>query len=479
MPIPTSLPSNVRTPGTYHNFDFSAAGGPLTPLERRVVIVAEKSSVGTAVADTPIQLLGDLDGDAKCGAGSLAALMNRKANLQAKVSGLGSPEVWVVPLAEPVGGTAAEYTLTLTGPATESKDLILRLVGRLVVVGVNSGDSAITIATALKSKLDELAVTLPFTASRVNAVVTIVFRTKGVNGNGLSRKNVQLPAGVGVAHAASVAGAGSTSIAAGLAALYDKRYHGIALANHVTGDAAALLADLALAWGYTQKSFRFYKMGEPGSLGTAQTLQASFNDSRFEILSCENIPVLPGEMAIAMSIAWWAREAPNCNLDDEILALEPPDAADVYTGAEIESALASGLTPLVPSGIYVRVVRSVTTQITLSAAPFEPLREPALPRTAAYMAEQIDIGLRQGLHQEVMYADPAGGDDILARARDIIVEKHRAAERERYIRDVDDFLTEIKAEFSANAPGRIVGQDPMRVAGPHHQTELTHIMYLR
>jgi hypothetical protein len=34
-------------------------------------------------------------------------------------------------------------------------------------------------------------------------------------------------------------------------------------------------------------------------------------------------------------------------------------------------------------------------------------------------------------------------------------------------------------EFSEVTNGRLVAQDPMRVAGPHHQTALTHVMYLR
>ena len=141
--------------------------------------------------------------------------------------------------------------------------------------------------------------------------------------------------------------------------------------------------------------------------------------------------------------------------------------------------LASGLSPLVPAGAYCKLVRLCTTQITLNSAPFEPLREPALPRTAAFMAEQIDAGLAAGLHQETMWRSPDGGDDIFARARDIVIEKHRAAERARYIRDVDEFLPEIRVEEHPSAAGRIVVQDPMAVAGPHHQTALAHIMYLR
>lgn len=479
MPIRSSLPSNVRKPGVYHEFDWAAAGQALVPLDRRVVILAEKTAAGTAAADAPVQLFGAVDGDEKCGVGSLAALMNRQAILQATLSGFGAPEIWACPLAENAGGIAAVFTITVGAAATASKDLILKLAGRLVSVGVTSGDAVGTIATAIKNKIDELGATLPFTATVAAGVVTCTFRTKGVNGNDVARTTVQLPAGVTIAYAVTFAGTGATAITVALAALYDKRYHAIVLSNHAAGDAGVLLADAAFAWGFGQKSFRHYAMGERGSLGTAQTLQAALNDHRFIITSCENSGSLPGEIAVSQAVAWYAREAPNANLDDERLGLDPCDAASTYTDAEIESALAGGVTPLVPDGVFLKIVRQVTTQITVAAAPFEPLREPALSRTGAFMAEQIDVGLRVGLRQETMWQSPDGGDDIFKRARDIIVGRHRAAERLRILTDVDLFLPEIKVEVHPTVAGRLLAQDPMAVAGPHHQTALNHIMYLR
>jgi hypothetical protein len=220
-------------------------------------------------------------------------------------------------------------------------------------------------------------------------------------------------------------------------------------------------------------------MGERGSLGTAQTLQGSFNDYRFLIFNVEATGSLPGELAVMGMIAWMARELPNANLDGEIIAADPPDAPDAFGTAEVESALASGICPLVPAGAYCKLVRLVTSQITVSGVPFEPTREPALPRTAAFMARQIDIGLEVGLRQEVKWRDPAGGDDIYKRARDIVVDKHRAAERLRILRDVDSFLPEIRVEDHPTVPGRLVAQDPMAVAGPLHQIALNHTMYLR
>lgn len=475
--IVTSVPTNKRRPGAFHEFKFGAAGQQLASLDARLVILAEKTAAGTALADTPVQIFDETDSETKLGKGSFADLGAKKALAQAKLGGGASPFIWACPVAENGAGTAMQETFTITGPATEAGTLLVRVAGRLIDVGVSLGDAQNAIATALKNRLDELAGRLPVTAGVAANVVTCTARTKGVNGNDIAFEVVSKPAGVTCVAAQTVAGAGATAIANALAALADQRYHFIALANHVTGDAATILADAALWWGFGQKNYRFYGMGERGSLGTAQTLQASYNDYRVLIGTYEGTPSLPIEMAVAMGTAWWAKEAPNANMDSERLDLYPPAAPLAYTDAEIESALASGLTPLTPDGVFSKIERMVTTQITSGGVPFEPLRDVQYPRTAAYMAEQVDIGYRNGFKQEVLFDAEDGEDDPLERIRDMVVEIHRLAAASRYIRDVDTFLDQIQVVEAQAPAGRVIVSDPFRVAGPLHQAAFVHSMF--
>ena len=92
MTIITSTPSNLRRPGAFSEFGFVQAGQSLIPLPLRGVVVAEKTSAGTATADTPIQVFDEADADAKGGQGSLAAILCRKAFEQGKLSGA-QPEI--------------------------------------------------------------------------------------------------------------------------------------------------------------------------------------------------------------------------------------------------------------------------------------------------------------------------------------------------------------------------------------------------
>jgi phage tail sheath gpL-like len=474
MPIVSQLPQSKRRPGAFHQFKFQPSPG-LIPLQLRLAIIAEKSSTGTAAVEVPVQVFDADDADTKCGKGSFAALMVRDAFAQANLGGIGCPEVWVCPSVEPAAGTAMIETLTITGPATEAGNIVFKIANVTITVGISNGDAQNTIAAAIEAAVDAIPHLVPVSASVAANVVSLTCRTKGIHGNDIAFEVVSKPAGVGAVFAQNTAGAGSTPITNPLAALFNQRYHAIAMNNHATGDAAVLLAHVAEAWGFAQENYRFVFLGERGSLGTAQTLQAALNDYRLAITSCEGSPSLPGTLAVATAVAEFSRDQPNANLDGERTIVGPPAASLAYTDTEVESALNGGVTPLTPDGtVYTKIERLVTTQTAVGGVAFEPLRDIAYPRTAAYMAEQIDIGFA-GFRQEVLDDDPDA--DIRQRVRDMVIEKHRAAQTSRILRDVDSFLDEITVEFSPTVPGRLVIFDPFRVAGPLHQGDFIHVMY--
>lgn len=468
--IVTHVPTSVRRPGAFSEFDFTSGAQSLIPVAARVVIVAEKTAAGTAVIETPVQIFGAADGDTKLGTGSIAAIMARTAFLQGQFSGA-SPEVWACPLAEPGGGTATAETLTVTGPATEAGNIELQIAGRTIIVGVSNGDSANTIAAAIKSALDAVKSSIPFTAAVVGAVVTATCTTKGVNGNDPKWLVNKKPAGVGVALAQSVAGAGVATIANALAALYDKRYQAVAISNHTTTDIAALIVERLTSWSYDQRNYRFFFVGENSTLGTAQTLQAAGNDYGIIVTSCEQTGSLPGELAVVTAVAEFSRAAPNANLDGEMVAIYPPPASYVFTAAEVESALNGGVTPLTSQGSWMQIERLVTSQISYNSAPFEAVRDIAYPRTSAALAEQIEINYSTKFKQAV------NDEDFKDRVRDMVIGVQRAFEANKWIKDVNTFLGQIQVEDAVGVAGRVNISDPHRVAGPVHQAVTVHTMY--
>lgn len=471
MTIVTSTPSNLRRPGAYSEFLFQQAGQSLVPLPLRAVVVAEKTSAGTAAIETPVQVFDEADADTKGGLGALGAILCRKAFEQAKLSGA-SPEVWLCPIAEPGGGTATQETVTITVTTATAGTLIFTVAGRPAIVGVSAGDAQNAIASAVKSALDAMKSTIPFTASVAANVVTLVHTTKGVNGNDAAFANVQAPAGVTCTLAQSVPGAGAASITNAIQNLYDQRYNAVAISNHTTTDIAALLLERAASWGFNQRNYRHFFVGERGSLGTAQTLIAAANDYGIVVGTYEATPSLSGEIAVCDMIAEFASVAPNVNMDGQQVALYPASGAFAYTAPEIESALNSGGTPHEPSGSFSKITRLVTTATTFNSAPTETVRDIAFSRTAAFRAEQVEIQFRAG------FAQQNDTPEVRTRVRDMIVGIDRAMEALGYLQDVDTLIDQIQVEKSTTTTGRYVSNAPFHVAGPLHQLVTKHVMFL-
>jgi phage tail sheath gpL-like len=469
--IITSIPTTVRRPGAYVENKFVQAGQSLVPLPLRAVVVAEKTAAGTAAIETPIQVFDEGDADAKGGRGSPAAILLRTGFLQGTFSGA-TPEMWLCPIAEPVGGTAAQWTVTISVTTATGGTLIFTVAGRPVIVGVSAGDAQNTIATAIKNALDGMKSLIPFTAAVSTNTATLTHTTKGVNGNDATLALVQVPAGVTCTIAQSTTGAGAAVITAALQALYGQRYHGIAINNHTATDMATLVTEKANAWLPTQRNRRFFFVGERGSLGVAQTLQVAANDFGIVIGSYEGTPSLSGEIAVCDMIAEFSREAPNANLNNERVALYPTSGALAYSPPELEAALNGGLTPHEPDGSWSKITKIVTSAITLNGEPTEAVRSIAFPRTTAFRAEQIEIAFGSRFPQSNDTADTPN------RVRDMIIEISREMERLGYLRDVDSFLDQTQVERSTSPAGRYVSNAPHRVAGPLDQLVVENTMFL-
>jgi phage tail sheath gpL-like len=481
--IDTGIPASIKRPGTFAKFLFSLAGRGLVPLAQRILLVGMKSSAGSATAEVPVQVFDDTDGDTKAGAGSELALMARKAFEQARMQGT-QPEIWICPIAEPGSGTANTTTFTFTGPATADGNAIFRVAGRTLIIGVSSGDSASTVAGALEDLADTLAAQLPVTAGVAAGVVTFTHVTKGENGGDVDFEVVSLPSGLACVIATGAAGAGVTDITAALDASLTIDFDGIAIANRKSADVTDAKAHTATAWGYAQKRYRHIFLGDPTTLSAATTLGLAANDYTVVIVSCEGSPSLPGELAAAACCAVFGRERPNANYDHAKLALYPPAATSVYLATEQESALSSGVTPLMPTpeGDLLEVVRLVTTHTTTSSAPDLATFDLATSRTAAYIARQLDIRFRvdfaNGAPDNLMVIDDDDPLDVRARVRDMIIGIHRDAEDLHILRDVDEFTAQIQVEEDDSVPGRLNVIDPFRVVSPLHQIAVLHRAYL-
>jgi phage tail sheath gpL-like len=321
------------------------------------------------------------------------------------------------------------------------------------------------------------------TATAAAAVVTTTHAVKGVGGNDVIFEVVSLPPGVTCVTAQGVAGTGVADETAALAAAAGPDYDAIANDNHATADIALALAHVTAAWAPGEKKWRYVLFGEPGSIGLAATLAVAANDRGIEVAVCEQTPSLPGEIAAAMGVALLSKSRPNGNWDGMRVPLYPPPDSFDFTNTEVESALATGLTPLkavvdaqtrVQQPGVVQIRKFVTTCTTQNGQPFEALRDIAVPRVGAFAARQIDAAF---IAKFGANANPDGAlldDDAIPRVRDMVATILYTMQDGKILTNVDADLQKLVVERDPSAPGRLNVDVTYTVVLGLHQVAFVH-----
>ena len=480
--ITTGVSPLLQRPQTFHQFLYTYATRALIPLPLRVALVGTKSAAGTAIAGQVYEVSDPTLNDTLFGVSSELSIMCRKALQTAAFLGQG-PALFAVALTEPGAGTADVRTLTATGTATADGTAVIQIAGRTFQIGIRNGDTAALVGAAIETTLKQYAENLPVVVTRAAGVVTLTAPQKGINGVAMPLVVVSSVPGVTLTPAVSAAGTGVADAQVALDALAPLPFDGVALANHAAADVTQINADIAVRWGYAEKRWRYYFMGEPGSIGTATALTSACNHQALLVNSIEGCPSLPGEMAAALAVGSFSRNRPNANYDGMRLPLTPPPAAMVYTPTEVETAIAAGLTPCtafvnpftraVTDGV-VKVERMITAKTTQAGNPFRVLQDLAVSRTGIYLAQQLDVAYGDRFSAD---ANPDGTlltDDTVDQVRDMCERLLRAAEDAKIIRNVDLDLARLVVERDLMTIGRINVDIPYTVVVGLHQIAFLH-----
>lgn len=366
-----SVPSNLRIPFVAAEFDSSKAQQGPAVLTYRALILGQKTSAGTAVANSLHKVTSADQVATLAGRGSQLHRMAKKWFANNK-----STEVWVGVLEDAGAGVAATGTLTVTGPATASGTLSLYIAGELVQVPVTSGDAATAVATAIKDAITA-ATDLPVTATVNAAVVTVTARNKGANGNDIDmRLNYQdgeaTPAGVAVAIVAMASGATPPTLTNMIAALGDTWFNVVA---HPYTDAislSAIEAEMSSRFGPMRMIDGLAITGSKGSASTLGTLGDTRNSQHSIVVAQpgESPLTAPCEFAAAVAavVAYYGAADPARPFQTlEVLDVRAPAESDLFTNTERNLLLYDGIATTKVSAGAVQLERIITTYKTNAA----------------------------------------------------------------------------------------------------------------
>ena len=479
--IETGVPSSLARPQTFHRFTYLRGGAGLAPLAQKIALVGAMYSSGVSgAAGTLYDIFTAEQADALFGVGSELALMVRLAYKMHRLAGKG-PRIVAIGALAPGGGAAATYTATVTGAATESGNLILKVCGRRFKIGVANEATPTNVADAITAMMERYTAELPVTCANVAGVATFTYNHKTENGNDVVIEVESKPAGLAIAIADGVAGAGEVDISAAYTELEGVEVDGIAINNHQTDDVEDLLEHVQTMWGIAEKRWRWGFVGETGSLATASALAEAANDRGLIIGSVEGSPSLPFEVATALAVGMGTRERCNALFNRMPVPIYPP--ARGYNGSEVEAGIAAGLTILTPIergrvvvGNQCKVERMVTTKTTEGDQPFTVCRDLAVPRTGAFMARQLDIKYEERFGANALPDGIVVDGTVEERIGDLVAALWDAAERNRILTNVSADLGELEIEEDEEVSGRYnVHTAQTVVIGPHQVAYDHHV----
>lgn len=479
----TGVPNNLNQPNTYHVFNYLRAGNSLVSVPLTIALIGVKSSAGTAVVGQVYDATNATDTDALGGISSPGALMARMAYACGTYFGKG-PRVKITFVAEPGGGVASVYTITVTGTATADGNIIVRVAGRTFSVGVANGALQNTIAAAIAAELKKKQEQLPLTVTSATNVVTLTCPVKGVLGQDIKVTVEQQVSGVTATAANSVTGTGVADHQPAIDALSPVRYDGIAFSNHAAADITEILTDISVRWGFASKTWGWYFLGETGTIATATSLAAAANHRAVIVSSFEGCLNTCGELATAAAMLVFSRERPNAGFNGATVPLYPPNQATLYTGPEVETAIAAGLTAFNgvkdATGQFSQTVakceRLVTSRTLNGAFPDDLNRDIAVSRTGVALAIQLDIATNEALgpdrNPDGVSQDPDTDKLIIDLASSIL----RAEADAKVIRKdfVEDDVSAIRLEHDSVTVGRNNVRLPYHPSIPLNQVAYVH-----
>ncbi len=351
-----SIPSSIRKPGKYFEFNTKLAVRTLPGNLQRTLIVGQRLTAGTVAAGVVTNVFSDAEAATFFGNGSQLHLMCRaaiKANPYLALEAIAMDDAGA--------GVAATGTVTLTGPATKAGVLTVKVAGKLVEIAITNADTATVIAAALAAQIAKQP-DLPVTAAASIGVVTLTAKNKGVQGNNIKIEAVTTAAGTTAVVVAMASGATDPTVATALAAVFAAGHNIIITAWNDATNLTALRTHLDSVSGPLEQRGAIGVYAHTGTLAASTTLAGTINAGRISAPNFK-VPEQPCELAAAYGAVVASEEDPARPLNLlPLTGITAPVLADRLSRTEQENALNNGVTPLeVGPGEKVQIVRAITT----------------------------------------------------------------------------------------------------------------------
>ena len=294
------IPSTIRIPWVYVEFDNSGALKGDTVQPYTALIMGQKLSPGTAEYNVPILVTSDEQATELFGVGSMLTGMVKAYRKDDSFT-----ELYAMALEDDNTGVEAKGVITCSGIASDSGTIFLYINGRRLTIKVTSADTAAEVAGAIIAAINA-DLELPITAAvdgEDATVVNLTCRWTGESGNDIDiRTNYYvgeaLPAGIFLQITPMASGTVDPDVEEAFAALGDFKHYNI-IAFPYTGTSNLVLLDEELEdrWGPLRQLEGLAFVSIRGTVGNLSTFGNSHNSQNLCVVHASGTPTATWEVA--------------------------------------------------------------------------------------------------------------------------------------------------------------------------------------
>lgn len=475
MTIPfTNIPSNLRTPLFFAEFDNSQANTASTT--QRTLIIGQTLPKSTLPTNVPVLVSSTATVAALAGAGSML-----HGQMTAYLANDTAGEVYLLPLSDADSMTAAIGKITVTTPAAATGVISLYIGGIRVQTTVVATDNANTIAAALAAAIEskpDLPVSVVHTGDMVSegAVVVLAAKNKGAHGNTIDLRLNYLGSAGGESTPDSLVltltpmagGAGAPDLAGGLANLQDRTFDFII--NPYTDTASldalkAFLSDSTGRWSYSQQLYGHSFAAQSGTYGQLTAAGELRNDQHASLLGVHHSPT-PAHIwsaAYVGAIAQSLRNDPGRPLQTlAVNGVLAPPLSSRFTLTERNNLLHSGIsTVTVADDGTVQVENIITTyQTNKYGAEDDSYLQIETLFLLMFVTRYLRTQVTSKFARMKLAADGtrfAAGSAIITPnvIRAELIAQYQTLEFNGYVQDAKGFARGLIVEKSASNPNRV------------------------
>lgn len=460
------IPSNLRVPLFYAEFDNSRAVQGGAAQEYKTLLIGNKLSSGTKAELTLQRITSAEQGVEYFGAGSLLADMIAALLRINKVHPL-----YAIALDDASAGVAAGGKITFSGTATEAGTINFLIGGRTLQLGVAVGDAAADLAEALEDLIT--ADTLCLVSGVQGGVghegeCDLTAKNDGTHGNEIDIRHShyegeKLPAGITVAITAMASGATNPDVTEVWPIIGDEQYMLMVTPWTDTVNLTAVENELADRFGPLRANDGYAIYGKRGTHGELVTFGDGRN-SQFTTVMGVKGPSNPWAWASAVA----AQVALSASIDPArpfqtlpLTGIIAPSQSELFTLEERNQLLYEGISTFMVSSGKVLIESVITTyQENAFGSPDISYLYLNVPLTLSYIRFDLRARITSRYPRHKLADDGtrfAPGQAVVTPSviKAEIINKFTEWEEKALVEGFEQFKSELIVERNVDNPNRL------------------------